>query len=65
MCDHDHEGLDWEDIVLAGSLAEEIFEAEREKERIRREMGEEQEEKMKRATRIFKTITPAAISPDR
>jgi hypothetical protein len=44
MCDHDHEGLDWEDVVLAGSLAEEIFEAEREKERIRREMGEEQEE---------------------
>ena len=40
----DHDGLDWEDIALAGSLAEEIFEAEREKERIRKELSENEED---------------------
>jgi hypothetical protein len=40
MCDHD--GLDWEDIGLAGALAEEMAEEERERERIRKEMEEEQ-----------------------
>jgi hypothetical protein len=38
MCDND--GLDWEDIALAGALAEEMAEEERERERIRREMEE-------------------------
>jgi hypothetical protein len=40
MCDHKDgfDGLDWEDIALAGALAEEIAEEERERERIRREM---------------------------
>jgi hypothetical protein len=42
MCDHDHDGLDWKDIGLAGALAEEIAEEERERERIRKEMEEEQ-----------------------
>jgi hypothetical protein len=41
MCDHD--GLDWEDIGLAGSLAEEISESLKECERIRKEMEEDQE----------------------
>jgi hypothetical protein len=42
MCDHG--GLDWEDIALAGSLVEEIFEAEREKERIRKELSENEDD---------------------
>jgi hypothetical protein len=36
MCDHDHDGLDWEDIGLAGALAEEIAEEEKERQRVRR-----------------------------
>ena len=45
MCDHDDgfDGLDWEDIGLAGALAEEMAEAERERERLRKEVEEEQE----------------------
>jgi len=35
--------LDWEDIALAGALAEEISESLKECERIRKEMEEEQE----------------------
>ena len=42
MCDHD--GLDWEDIGLAGALAEEMADEERERQRIRKEMEVEQEE---------------------
>jgi hypothetical protein len=41
MCDHD--GLDWEDIGLAGALAEEIAEAEKEQERLRKEVESEQQ----------------------
>ena len=41
MCDFD--GPDWMDIGLAGSLAEEMAEAEKERERLRKEMGSEQE----------------------
>jgi len=44
MCDHDHDGFDWEDIGLAGALAEEMAEERKECERIRMEMEEEQEE---------------------
>jgi hypothetical protein len=43
MCDHDHDGPNWQDIGLAGALAEEISKAELEAERIRREIEEEQE----------------------
>lgn len=43
MCDHDNDGLDWEDIALIGALSESIAEEEKERERIRREMEEEQE----------------------
>ena len=38
-----HDGLDWEDIGLAGALAEEIAEEARERERLRKEMEEDQE----------------------
>ena len=38
MCEHD--GLDWEDIALAGALAEEMAEEEKERERIRKELEE-------------------------
>ena len=41
MCDHD--GLDWEDIGLAGALAEEMAAEERERERLRKERETEQE----------------------
>jgi hypothetical protein len=41
MCDHD--GLDWDDIALAGALAEQIAQAEKERERLRPEVEEEQE----------------------
>jgi len=40
MCDHEDEGLDWEDIALAGALAVEMAEDEREKERLRKKMIE-------------------------
>ena len=39
----DHDGLDWEDIALAGALAEEIAQTEKERERLRTEVEEEQE----------------------
>ena len=44
MCDHG--GLDWEDIGLAGSLAEEMAEEEKERERLRKETesGKEKDE---------------------
>jgi hypothetical protein len=42
MCDHD--GLDWEDIALAGALAEEMAEERKECERIRKEKEEEEEQ---------------------
>lgn len=38
MCDHDHDGIDWENITLAGALAEETAEKERESEQTRREI---------------------------
>jgi hypothetical protein len=41
MCGHD--GLDWDDIALAGALDEEIAETEKERERLRTEVEEEQE----------------------
>ena len=41
MCDFD--GLDWEDIGLAGALAEEIADEEKERERLRKEVELEQE----------------------
>jgi hypothetical protein len=41
MCDFD--GLDWENIALAGALAEEMAKERKECERIRKEMEEEQE----------------------
>ena len=43
MCDHDHDGLDWEDIALIGALSESLAKERKECERIRREMEEEQE----------------------
>jgi hypothetical protein len=43
MCDHD--GLDWEDIGLAGALAEEIADEERERERLRKEVEPENDKK--------------------
>jgi hypothetical protein len=45
MCDHDDgfDGLDWQDIALAGALVESLAEQRKECERIRREMEEEQE----------------------
>ena len=43
MCDHDDDGLDWEDIALIGALSESLAEERKECERIRREMEEEQE----------------------
>jgi len=44
MCNHD--GLDWEDIGLAGALAEEMAEEEKERERLRKETesGKEKDE---------------------
>lgn len=42
MCDHD--GLDWEDIALAGAFAKEIAEEEKERERLRKEMDREEDE---------------------
>jgi len=39
MCDHD--GLDWEDIGLAGALAEEMAEEQKELERMERELSQE------------------------
>ena len=41
MCDHD--GPDWMDIALAGALAEEMAEAEKERERMRKELSENEE----------------------
>jgi hypothetical protein len=41
MCDHD--GLDWQDFALIGSLADFLAEERKECERIRKEMEEEQE----------------------
>jgi hypothetical protein len=38
MCDHDV--LDWDDIALAGALAEEIVQTEKERERLRTEVEE-------------------------
>jgi hypothetical protein len=43
MCDHDNDGLDWEDIALIGALSESLAEERKECERIRKEMEEEQE----------------------
>jgi hypothetical protein len=42
MCDHGDgfDGLDWQDIALAGALAEELSEEERERELIRKELTE-------------------------
>jgi hypothetical protein len=42
MCDFD--GLDWEDIAMAGALVEELAEGEKEIERIRKEIEEEREQ---------------------
>ena len=44
MCDFD--GPDWMDIALAGALAEEMAEAEKEQERLRKEVesGQEKDE---------------------
>jgi hypothetical protein len=42
MCDYD--GLDWEDIALAGALAEEIADEERERLKAQKEVEGEQEE---------------------
>jgi hypothetical protein len=41
MCDHN--GPDWMDIALAGALAEEIAEAEKKQERLRKEVEPEQD----------------------
>jgi hypothetical protein len=41
MCDYD--GLDWEDIGLAGALAEEIAEEEKERERLRKELSQNED----------------------
>jgi hypothetical protein len=38
MCDH--EKLDWQDIGLAGALAEEMAEEEKERERLRKDLSE-------------------------
>jgi hypothetical protein len=38
MCDHD--GLDWEAIGLAGALAEEMAEEEKGRERLRKDLSE-------------------------
>jgi hypothetical protein len=42
MCDHD--GPDWMDIALAGALAEEMAEAERERQLVRRQVEPELDE---------------------
>jgi phosphosulfolactate phosphohydrolase-like enzyme len=42
MCDHDGPG--WEDIALAGALAEEMAEKEKERERLKQEMERDEEE---------------------
>ncbi len=42
MCDHD--GIDWEDIAMAGALAEEIAKEERERERLRKEAEREEDD---------------------
>ena len=59
MCNHD--GLDWEDIGLAGSLAEEMAEEERERERIRKEMEDEQEKDEKEKIAIWLVIAGTAF----
>ena len=43
MCDHDDglDGLEWDDIALIGALSESLAEEERKRERIRREMEED------------------------
>jgi len=45
MCDHDdgYDGLDWEDIALAGALAEEMAEEERERLKAQKEVEKGQE----------------------
>jgi hypothetical protein len=43
MCDFD--GPDWMDIALAGALAEEMAEEQKELERLRRDMEPENDEK--------------------
>jgi hypothetical protein len=42
MCDHNDgfDGLDWQDIALAGALAEEMAEEEKECERLRKDLSE-------------------------
>jgi hypothetical protein len=42
MCDHD--GLDWEEIALAGALAEAMIEEERERLKAEREVESKQED---------------------
>ncbi len=46
MCDYDNsfDGPDWLDIALAGALAEEIAEAERERLKAQKEIEQEQDE---------------------
>jgi hypothetical protein len=44
MCDHDHDGVDWKDIGLAGALAEEMADEERERLKAQREVEKEQED---------------------
>ena len=43
MSDHDYDGLDWEDIALAGALAEQMAEEQKELERLKRQFQEEDE----------------------
>ena len=43
MCDHDHDGLEWDDIALIGALSEGLAEERKQCERIRKEMEEEKE----------------------
>jgi hypothetical protein len=45
MCDHDDsfDGPDWMDIALAGALAEEMADEERERLKAQKEVEEEQE----------------------
>ena len=42
MCDHDYgfDGFDWQDIALAWALAEEMAEEEKGRERLRKDLSE-------------------------
>jgi|WetSurMetagenome_2_1015567.scaffolds.fasta_scaffold72540_2 hypothetical protein len=42
MCDHD--GLDWGEIALIGALSESLSEEEKERERLRKELIENEDD---------------------